>query len=135
MRGLEVGAALGGAVQLAPRWRLRLGALAGAVALGLPRARSVDPARSTGADWTARAAAAVGIEHRVTPGASLVLELEPGASLRALTLTDPSGRQSELGGFSLGLRLGIMAAAPEAPAAPSTPPTGRSRGRRTARAQ
>jgi hypothetical protein len=105
LRWLEIGAAAGVRLPLGPAWRLHLAAKAGGVSLALPQA-DADEARS---DWTVRAGGLIGVEAELAPRTWLGVSLEPGALLRSNDLEDTAGRHTELGGFALGLGVGLVA--------------------------
>jgi hypothetical protein len=108
-RWLEVGAGIGMRLALPdPDWRLHFGAAAGAAQLDFPGAETVDgtPGRH---GWSARGTALLGVETRVSRAGWLGLDVEPGAVLHALEATDAAGASRTVGGFALGLTLGLTA--------------------------
>jgi len=107
LRWLEVGAAVDVRAALSPVWRLRFGARAGGVALAIPNAALIDGAPAT-SDWTARAAALVGVEAALLPSSWATLSLEPGAMLRSIAVTDREGDLDDIGGFALAVNLGLV---------------------------
>jgi hypothetical protein len=113
-RWLEIGAAFDVRLPLSERWRARLALKAGGVAVSLPLAATIDELPTSGTDWTVRAGGLLGVEVELAPEAWLGLSVEPGASLRNLRVVDRSGLEHELGGFALGLGLGISASPFEA---------------------
>ncbi len=108
-RWLEVGAAIDFRWHLADAWRVHVGAKGGFVDVTLPEARRIAAETTTHA-WNVRLAGELGLEARVAPGSWLHLSVEPGAALRTLPHTQPSGEDGELGGFALGINLGLIAA-------------------------
>jgi len=107
LRWLEVGAALDLRATLSPSWRMRFGGKVGAVALSVPDAVLIDGAPAT-SDWTARGGALFGIEAAVMPLTWVALSVEPGATLRSVTVQDHTGSSSDLGGFALAVNLGLV---------------------------
>lgn len=106
LRWLEVGAGIDLRFSLAERWRLTVGARAGAVVVGLPSDVEVDGHRNPdGAsdEISARVAGSVGAETALAPQVWLGLRAEPGAVLRPFDYTVP-GPEPTLGsveGFSM----------------------------------
>jgi hypothetical protein len=88
-------------------WRIGVGLQAGFAAVRLPGATTVDGEASEDA-WTVHGAAALALQARVTRDTWLSLAVEPGAALRTLTVADGAGER-DLGGFALGIHLGILA--------------------------
>ncbi|MEZ4437910.1 MAG: hypothetical protein R3B72_02400 [Polyangiaceae bacterium] len=111
LRWLEVGATLGLRLNLAERWRLTLGAQAAGVSLSLPRATTVDGLATSGNEWTARVGAELGLETQLARLTWLRLDVRPGALVRSLDLAsnDLEAPHGEVGGFALGLGLGLVA--------------------------
>ena len=105
LRWLEIGVAAGVRLPLAPLWRVRLAAKAGGVSLALPQAAGAE-ARN---DWTVHAGGQLGVEAELAPHTWLGLSVEPGALLRTVGAYDAAGRLTEVGGFALGLGLGLVA--------------------------
>ena len=110
LRWLEIGGYLGIRWRVADPFRLRFGAAASGVALDFPTAVSIDGRATDGQSWTARATASVAGELRLERQTWLSLALEPGGLIRDLDLASRSGDLSSLGGFALGLNLGLVVA-------------------------
>ncbi|MBI4701917.1 MAG: hypothetical protein HY744_12330 [Deltaproteobacteria bacterium] len=108
LRWFEVG--VGSDLRLAlssPRWRLRLGAKAGAAALWAPEASTEDGTRGAAYDWTVRAAGVAGVDLRLDRRSWVALAIEPGAALRTVELRDERGAPWQVGGFGLGVSLAL----------------------------
>jgi hypothetical protein len=110
LRWLEIGGTLGMRWRLGDRWRLAVGASASGLSLDLPKAAVIDGAAVRGAEWSARATGVIGGELAVAPDTWLSLELQPGGLVRSLDVVDGAGRASSVGGFAMGLELGLVIA-------------------------
>jgi hypothetical protein len=108
LRWFEIGASIDVRLALAPSWTLTLAGKAGGVALAFVDALQVEGRRGS-TDWTVHAGGMVGIETRVADGAALLFAVEPGASVRNLDVISDDGTSHNLGGFTLGLSLGLVA--------------------------
>ncbi|MBW2527311.1 MAG: hypothetical protein JRI23_24225 [Deltaproteobacteria bacterium] len=127
LRWFEVGAGADLRIVLPePTWRIHLGARAGAVALGLPQAATIDGESSAPHAWSARAGALAGIEARLPDAGWLELSVEPGAVLRSLEATDHQGVSQSIGGFALGASLALHV---EVPPPQQREPSGKSAAR------
>ena len=108
-RWLELGGGIGVHLPIPSEdWRVALAARAGAVALSLPNAAVIEGA-TTQDTWTARAGAEVSVAYHVAPHAWLTLAVEPGSLLRHVAVSNERGETSDLGGFAMGLSLGVTA--------------------------
>lgn len=116
LRWFEVGAAVDLRLPLPePTWRVRVGAKAGAVALGIPQAAALGGTPAEPYDWSARAGGTIGIAARLPDAGWLELALEPGALLRSTTVTDRHGDSWSIGGFSLAGSLAWNVEVPRSP--------------------
>jgi len=110
VRWLEVGAGADLRLPLpSPDWRLHFGARASAVSARLGSALGEQGDSAGPQEWTAAAAAVLGVEARLAGPTWLELAVEPGAVLHPVEATRPSGEPIELGGFALGLSLSLNA--------------------------
>lgn len=110
LRWLELGGFLGIRWRVAELFRLRFGAAASGVVLDVPTAIAIDGQPTDGQTWTARATASVAGELRLDGPTWLSLALEPGGLIRALDVTSRTGEGTSIGGFALGLNLGLVVA-------------------------
>jgi hypothetical protein len=107
-RWLEVGGSVGLRFGLGEAWRLGLDLGAAFVDVSFPGASTIDGERNDDA-WTVHARGGVHLRARVDREAWLSLGVEAGAAVRSLAIVDANG-EGELGGFALGLSLGVIAA-------------------------
>ncbi|HHH28337.1 MAG TPA: hypothetical protein ENK57_08335 [Polyangiaceae bacterium] len=110
LRWFEVGGHLGIRWRASDLVRLRFGAAASGIALDLPSAIAIDGQPSDGQTWTARATASVAGELRLDRQTHLALAVEPGGLIRSIHVESRQGSLSSLGGFALGLNLGLVVA-------------------------
>jgi hypothetical protein len=118
LRWFEVGASIELRLGLGDDWRVRLAARGGAAALDLTTAVFVDGATTQSSEWSARVAAAIGLERKLTESTWLGVAVEPGAALRTLDIEGggaAAGERSDLGGFVLGGMIGLAVEPDRAP--------------------
>ena len=105
-RWLEIGAGADYRLRFHDRWRVHFGARAAVVDLAFGDAVRVAGEPSSH-DWTIRLGGVLGIEGQLTRGTWAMLGVEPGAALRPLNAQLSDGSESDVGGFLLGVHLGI----------------------------
>jgi hypothetical protein len=108
LRWLEAGLSGDYRFWLTPGWRLLAGAGASLASLRMTEAAVVDGAVGERDTWSARAAATLGSEWRLSPSAWLGVALEPGAVLRPAPFTDAAGEAQRVEGVWLGGRLSLV---------------------------
>jgi hypothetical protein len=122
MRWFEVGALADERVWLGPALRLAFGATATLASVHLVGARVIDADPTARDAWSARAAATLGIEARVSPAAWISVSLEPSVILRPVRNETPA-RRGALEGAWLGLNVALPFEWPQRPVIATTAAT------------